>query len=38
MAIVNFPKEIQGVRVVETDEEVVEALEKGEAVCRYELQ
>jgi hypothetical protein len=36
MAIVNFPKEIQGVRVVETDEEVVEALEKGEAVCRYE--
>ena len=36
MAIVNFPKEINGVRVVQSTEEVVEALAKGETVCRYE--
>ena len=36
MAIVNFPKEINGIRVVQSTEEVVEALAKGETVCRYD--
>ena len=36
MAIVNFPQEINGIRVVQSDEEVVKALKNGETVCRYE--
>ena len=36
MAIVNFPKEINGVRVVESELETIQAIKNGETVCRYE--
>ena len=36
MTIVNFPEEINGIRVVQDEDEVVKALANGETVCRYE--
>lgn len=37
MVIVDNPKEINGIRVVNSEDEVLEALVKGETICRYEF-